>query len=296
MYILTRRLFLKLLLFLPALAGGCSFLNKSVRKLVYTSDVHTSLPEGRFSFMTQRYEDFLEKYSHEKCMLFINGDFVDNAYIQDGKVVGGNETYQAKETKYFMEKTAKLMSEHDNSLLLNFGSGHDFGNLSLSEKLTKQNRFGKYKWGGVDLIWFTVKKAVFSNSDSSQSNILHQEDYAALESMLATSNNCILFSHIPLRTQESFRLGKWANETNLTIPKSDKIYEIIEKYSDRIIAIFQGHIHQSYKSSCYNIPVFSFPFIQNYCYCEIIQHEKYIQIVSKNSKVDNENIFFKHYF
>jgi hypothetical protein len=288
---LSRRLFLKLLLFSPTLTGCYSYKN-TVKKLLYTSDVHVALPEGRLSFMTQRYEDFLKKYSNENCMLFINGDFIDNAYVRDGKVVGGGYVYQEKETKYFLAKTVKFFSEHKKDLLLNFGSGHDFGNLSLSEKLTKQTRIGRYLWGGIDLIWFTVQKSAFSANKPIKSNVLSQDEYTKLESLLATSNNCILFSHIPFRTQKSYRLGKWPGERNLTIPSSDKIYEIVKKYSDRIIAIFKGHIHESYKSYYYDIPLFSFPFIQNNSYCEIIQHINHIEIISKNSKVDNENIFF----
>lgn len=183
---LSRRLFLKLLLFSPTLTGCYSY-NNTVKKLLYTSDVHVALPEGRLSFMTQRYEDFLKKYSNENCMLFINGDFIDNAYVRDGKVVGGGYVYQAKETKYFLAKTVKFFSEHKKDLLLNFGSGHDFGNLSLSEKLTKQTRIGRYLWGGIDLIWFTVQKSAFSTNNPIKSNVLNQDEYTKLESMLATS-------------------------------------------------------------------------------------------------------------
>ena len=36
---------------------GCDNSNK-IKKIVYTSDIHTSLPKGRFHFMTKRYKDF----------------------------------------------------------------------------------------------------------------------------------------------------------------------------------------------------------------------------------------------
>lgn len=274
---------------------GCDNPNK-IKKIVYTSDIHVSLPEGRYYFMTKRYEDFLKNYMHQDNIYFINGDFMDKVYMKEGKVVGGNREYQTKETKYFLDITKSLTSLNKNKVLLNFGAGHDFGDILLSEHLTKQKRIGQYVWGDVDLIWFTSKQAAFPSDNILKSHSLTNSEYKLLEDMLAKSNNAILFSHIPLRTDETFIYGKWANNKNLTIPLSDPLYKIIDKYQNSILAIFTGHIHISYKSQYNNIPIFAFPLISNNAHCEIEQNDKSIKIIPKNSNLENQIIYLKKEF
>ncbi len=288
---LTRRNFIKSHLSLLVIYSllGCK---EKMDKLIYTSDTHVSLPEGRYAFMTKRYTDFLNKFSRDNNLFFINGDFIDNAYSHNGKIVGGDIHYQEKETRFFLELTKQIYKNNGNQLLLNFGSGHDFGSLALSEKLTNQPRLGKYKWKNIDLIWFTIQRGSFSNKNGPEPDLLNHREYVELEKMLAVSNNAIIFSHIPLRTAESFELGKWSKETNLTIPLSDKIYEIIHRHSSRIVAIFTGHIHKSYKSYYGDIPIFSFPFMENDCHCEIVQKRDRLELFPRNSTVENEIIHF----
>ena len=149
---------------------GCDNTTK-IKKIVYTSDIHASLPEGRFHFMTKRYKNFLKRYRLQDNIYFINGDFMDKVYIQDEKVVGGNRKYQIKETKYFLNITKSLTSLNRNKVLLNFGSGHDFGDLLLSEYLTSQKRIGQFKWGDVNLIWFTSTQASFPSKNISNQTL-----------------------------------------------------------------------------------------------------------------------------
>ncbi len=274
---------------------GCDNPNK-IKKIVYTSDIHVSLPEGRYSFMTQRYKEFLKYYTHQDNIYFINGDFIDNAYMKDRKVVGGNREYQTKETRYFLDITKRLTSLNKNKVLLNFGAGHDFGDLLLSENLTQQKRIGQYKWGNIDLIWFTTKKAAFPSDNISKSHSLTNTEYKLLEDMLSESDNAILFSHVPLRTKETFIYGQWSNNRNLTIPLSDPLYKIINKHENSILAIFTGHIHTPYKSKYNDIPIFAFPFMANNAYCEIEQNNKSIKIIPKNSNSESQVINFKKEF
>jgi len=284
-----------LILILIFLFLGCDNPNK-IRKIVYTSDIHVSLPEGRFHFMTKRYEEFLKNYMHQDNIYFINGDFMDKAYMKEGKVVGGNREYQTKETKYFLDITKSLTSLNKNKVLLNFGAGHDFGDLLLSEYLTKQKRIGQCRWGDVDLIWFTSKQAAFSSDNISKSHSLTNSEYKLLEEMMAKSNNAILFSHIPLRTDETFIYGKWSNNRNLTIPLSDPLYRIIDKYQNNILVIFTGHIHTVYQSQYRNIPIFSFPLISNNAHCEIEQANNAIKIIPQNSSLESKTIKLKKEF
>ena len=270
---------------------GCDNPNK-IKKIIYTSDTHVSLPEGRYSVMTQRYEDFLKHYTYQDNIYFINGDFIDNAYKKGGRVVGGNREYRTKEIKYFLDTTKRLTSLNKNKVLLNFGPGHDFGDLSLSENLTQQKSIGQYKWGNIDLIWFTSHKASFPRDNISQSHALTNSDYKHLDAMLSKSNNAILFSHVPIRTKETFTYGQWPNNANLTIPLSDPLYQIINKHQNKILAIFTGHIHTTYKSQYKDIPVFSFPFIGNNSHCEIVQNSQSIKIIPKNSNLESQVIDF----
>ena len=274
---------------------GCDNPNK-IKTIIYTSDIHVSLPEGRYSFMTKRYEEFLRSNTHKDNIYFINGDFIDNAYVKDKKVVGGNREYQTKEIRYFLDITKRLTSLNKNEVLLNFGAGHDFGDLLLSENLTQQKRIGQYKWGNIDLIWFTVKKAAFPSDNISKSHVLTNSEYKLLEDMLSESDNVILFSHIPLRTNDTFIYGQWSNNRNLTIPLTDPLYKIINKHQKNILAIFTGHIHTSYKAKYKDIPIFAFPFMDNNTYCEIEQSDKSIKIIPNNSNLAHEVVYLKKEF
>jgi hypothetical protein len=124
-----------------------------------------------------------------------------------------------------------------------------------------------------------------------QSNVLTNDEYKILESMIAGSNNVLLFSHIPIRTQKSYKYGKWHNNQNLTIPLNDKLYTILEKYQNKIKAFFSGHIHKSFVDYYKKIPVLSFPFMDNFSYCEILLRENQLIIFPKNSSVDQISIW-----
>ena len=274
---------------------GCDN-TKKIQKIIYTSDIHVSLPKGRFNYMTQKYINLLNKYKMQNNIYFINGDFIDKAYFKDGKIIGGNRDYQIKETKYFLNLTKELTSFKKNKILLNFGVGHDFGDLLLSEMLTQQKRIGRYKWGNIDLIWFTSQQATFPSNNSIKSHCLSNSEYKLLEDMLVASDNAILFSHIPLRTTQTFTYGKWANNRNLTIPLSDPLYKIIDQNKNKILAIFSGHIHTTYESKYKSIPIYSFPFMHYESFCEIEQNKFSIKISPKQLGLQKLNFKSKIYY
>jgi hypothetical protein len=269
---------------------GCNESQSVEEKIIYTSDIHFSLPDGRYNFMTQRFKELLKLYSSERNIYFINGDFIDNAYINNEQIVAGDLNRQKKETKYFLDSTREIISLKNSKLLLNFGTGHDFGNLTLAEELTNQKSIGHFKWGEVNLVWFTVTKAAFKNDNNSGSTVLTNKEYMLLEDMLQNYKNILLFSHIPLRTQKTFTYGKWANGMNLTIPSDDQIYQIINENKKNILAIFTGHIHTVYVDNYEEIPIFSFPFIEHNSYCEIVKYKKHITIFPKNVTMKNFKI------
>ena len=75
----------------------------------------------------------------------------------------------------------------------------------------------------------------------------------------------------------------------LTIPASDQLYKILKNHKSSLLAIFQGHIHEEYKTSIFGIPVFCFPFIINNSNCEILQSQDKLEIVSSNNSKLNHS-------
>jgi len=145
--------------------------------------------------------------------------------------------------------------------------------------------------GGCNLVWFTIKKAAFLDSNNVNVQSLDKKTYEFLKKTLSSYKNILLFSHIPLRTPKTFKLGKWSNNRNLTIPLSDKLYSLLDKNKKNILAIFGGHIHKSYISSYQGIPIYSFPFMDNYSSCEIEQMGYYIKITPKNTNIKTQIIY-----
>ena len=87
-------------------------------------------------------------YKLKNNIFFINGDFIDNVYIKNNKVITGDKEYSKKEISLFLSTTKKYLS-NGSKLLLNYGAGHDFSNLEYIESLTKQKHYGIFKWGGL---------------------------------------------------------------------------------------------------------------------------------------------------
>lgn len=249
--------------------------------ILYTSDIHLSLSQGRWKNLTQKFLDFLENEQDLKeYILYVNGDYIDCAYSENGIIKGGNQEYQTQETNLFIGSTKTKFK----SILYNFGTGHDFGDIEIAERLTQTKRIGSYQWGNVTILWFTVFPAAFGNAKA-----LKEDEYLLLDKFLNNSKNVLLMTHVPLRTKVSYELGKWSNGTNLTIHDSDQLYEILKNHKSSVLAIFQGHIHKEYKTSIFEIPVFCFPFIMNNSHCEILQSQNKLEIISSNNSKLNHS-------
>lgn len=250
---------------------GCED-KKQIKDIIYSSDMHVSLLEGRFAYMTPKYKEFLTKFAKEENIFFFNGDLIDNAYSDTkGKVRAGDRFYYTNELQMFLKLTQELTARYNNKVLLNFGTGHDFGDIELLESLTQTKRIGRYRWGEVDLIWFTVYPSVFYENHNEFKAL--QQDYYILENLLKESKNVILFSHVPLRTKKTYQLGQWPNGINLTIPHNDHLYKIIDNYQENILAVFSGHIHSTYKDNYKEIPIYSFAFMDQESFCRIRQQK-----------------------
>ena len=287
--IFSRRLLIRLALAL----GSTIFLWKILKRkkrsrfssILYMSDTHLSLPQGRYSHITPILKKFLESWrkgkDKEEWLLYVNGDYIDRAFFEKEKIVAGDEDYRFQETKLFLDSTKPYFRK----VLVNFGTGHDFGNIEKAESQTQTKRIGSYKWGGVDIIWFTVFPATFGIHPA-----LKYEEYEKLDNLLSKTQNAILMTHVPLRTEDSYEYGNWANGTNLTIPETDKAFSILKKRNAQILAIFQGHIHKQYRSELFGIPVFCFPFIMNSSHCELKQYDRYVHVQCKDEQFDDESL------
>jgi hypothetical protein len=274
-----RRKFIALVLLVLSSFGLINWLRNKRRynelSILYTSDIHLSLSKGRWSNLTKKFLGFLESQGNLKeYTLFVNGDYIDCAYSENGIIKGGNQEYQTQETNLFISSTKNKFK----NVLYNFGTGHDFGNIDIAEKLTQTKRIGSYQWGKVTIIWFTVFPAAFGNTKA-----LKDDEYLLLNKYLNNTKNVLLMTHIPLRTETSYKLGKWSNGKNLTIPHSDRLYQILKEHKNSLLAIFQGHIHEEYKTSIFEIPVFCFPFIKDNSHCKILQSQNKLEIISSNN-------------
>jgi hypothetical protein len=110
--------------------------------LVYTSDIHFSLPYGRWAFINEKYMNFLEQTWANNKIYFFNGDLIDNVPKNKDLRI---DNYREREWDFFLKKTRKILKR--NTILYNYGSGHDFGSISKVENFFKQKHIGKYQWG-----------------------------------------------------------------------------------------------------------------------------------------------------
>ncbi len=257
--------------------------DKRPHYIVVTSDVHLSAPGGRWPFTTDQFKNFLSGLrEYPPDLIFVAGDIIDNAVQTSDGVTAGNEAHWNREIDIYKSFSKYLDSTR---FLQSYGPGHDYGNLNLIQSKIGPER-GSYQWGKYQLVWLTVKKGSFSNEAKNYSNGLTSFDYIWLTNQLSTNQHVILLFHIPLRTKTTYQYGKWSNNSNLTIDPEDPIYKIINRYSDHISAIFNGHIHYPIKSEYNKIPLYICPFIKKGCHCTITATGSLIKV----EHVDCENV------
>lgn len=249
--------------------------------IIITSDIHLASPEGRFyPENNQRFEVFLEFLSdNPPDLLFINGDIIDNAVKdENGRTVNGDIDNWVSE-KLIYDRIKKKYP--DLTFLESLGRGHDYGGkISINNDLA--SRRGVYNWQGYDLIWFTVNRASFLNGILDYNDSMSEEDYRWIEKQLEAARQPILISHIPIKTNKTSMAGDWPNNKNLTIDYRDQLYSVIDKYSHKIVAIFNGHIHEEITTSYKGIPVYLCPFIENGGFCAIEQQGDRVLVKSKH--------------
>lgn len=259
------------------------------KTLIITSDVHLSSPRGRWPKTTDLYREFVTSLKQNPELLFHVGDFVDNVRVINRKINAGDIPYWENEIELYKSINKLLDST---TVIHTYGPGHDFiGEVSIdyAESYTGIPRRGTYRWGGITLIWFSFDQASFEN-DKEGPPVLRQNDYTWLDEQLSKTSNALLLWHVPIRTPETFKHGVWPNNSNLTIPKIDKLYSILDKHKERIKAIFNGHIHKPIKSSYKNIPVYLCPFYGSGCHCQLAQTTNMISISPKKCGISSMTI------
>jgi len=252
--------------------------------LLITSDIHLSAPGGRWPHTTVDYRSFINSMNDHPDLLFIVGDFVDNVVLKNGKPSPGGRDHWKSEVSIFNDINRTLT---DTIVLHTYGAGHDFiesVSLEFAETNTGVPENGHRRWQNVDLIWFTVRPAVFRNTGSNPP-ALTQAGYQWLDTVLKQSHNAILLWHVPIRTPNTERLGQWPGDTNLTIPPSDQLYRLLDRHRSRIVAIFNGHIHKPLKTNYKDIPVFLCPFYKTHCRCLIRQTSDAIHITPEQCRL-----------
>jgi len=245
--------------------------------LLITSDLHVSAPAGRWPQATAAYRSFMESLDEAPEILFVAGDVVDNVVLENGTPRPGGRDHWHAEMRLFDQINSVLAGT---TVLHAYGPGHDFiGAVSLDYAAGARGMpsRGRMRWHKVDLVWVTVRPAVFSNRGSNPA-ALSDEDYSWLEQALMTTDNAVLLWHVPIRTAQTRRDGAWADDANLTIPESDALYPILERHNSKILAVFNGHIHKPSMSGYAGIPVFLCPFFKTGCHCLVRQYEQSVTV------------------
>ena len=129
--------------------------------------------------------------------------------------------------------------------------------------------------------------AVFQNKGPNPA-ALSKSDYNWLDKTLTNTTNIILVWHVPIRTPETQLSGQWHGDNNLSIPESDALYTILDRHKDKILGIFNGHIHQPVKSSYHGIPVYICPFIGSGCHCKLVQKKDAMVIIPESCGLDSQ--------
>ena len=237
--------------------------------LIVTSDTHVSSAEGRWSEATAHFRSFLDSLkANPPQIVFINGDIIDNF---TPRVVRGTLPHWEKDVHEYLSLKAKCEGiDFQGSL----GNGHDFTDEISMEyaggKLCHPR--GSFCWQGFDFVWLSGKVSTFSNEPAARVESFDADDLLWLDNELASKEKVVLLFHVPLRTDDTVERGEWKNNSNLTTPREDKIYAVIDKHLGRIETIFNGHIHHFIESEYKGIPIYISPFYGKGHHCKISVH------------------------
>jgi len=247
--------------------------------LIITSDLHLSNPLGRWPENTRHFNNFLKYLSHLKhniSAIVTVGDIIDNF---DGHAAG-DENYWLSEINLYKDMIKEFPQYR---FYQSFGIGHDYGSISRLEMELGSSKRGSFFWEHITFIWFDINRASFPDESERYVNSMTEDEYQWLSSEIKKSKMAILLFHIPIRTKETWELGKWGTSANLTIDPRDSIYQIIRQNRDKIIAIFNGHIHSAVKSNYIGIPIYICPFMYRGSYCIL---------TSENGRLTIDQLFY----
>lgn len=254
--------------------------------VVVTSDIHVSSEAGRLQQGNVLFQDFIKKIkseAHKPAMIFIVGDIVDNGLAFRQGVVPGPLEHWRRDVKKYLEMGKELAGI---PFVHAFGAGHDYGAANVTRDaavaLLGQKR-GFVDWQDVRFIWFDISRGAFSTTERGHGeNVLADHEMEWLATMIRTARHkVILLSHVPVRTPETLEAGIWFNGTNLTIPSADALYKLLYDNQEKILAIFNGHIHKAMTARLGSIPVYLCPLLPEGSYCTVTK--------SKNGSVAIEH-------
>ena len=230
--------------------------------MIVTSDTHVSCPDGRWPQATSHFKAFLSSLKTDPPeILFVNGDIVDNIVIEKGKPVVGTVQHWEKDVAAYrsaiepykeIDFRGSLGPSHD------FGGDGDIPKALAGDKLCSPR--GSFTWQGFDFVWISGKLHSFSNVPAKREESFDPDDLRWLDRELAGKKRVILLFHVPLRTVETAKHGRWAGNRNITIPPEDQIYDVIDRHLDKIELIFHGHIHHVIETEYKGIPIRMSPF------------------------------------
>lgn len=242
--------------------------------IIVTSDIHVSSAGGRWQHGNVLFTDFIKKNQgrdRKPDFIFIVGDIVDNSVVTPGGIVqGGSRDHWQHDVEKYRGLCKQLSGV---SIIQTLGVGHDYNGYVTRDEAVKWlgPERGFLDWQGIRFIWYDINRAAFSIEEKDHTrNVLTDEELEWLEKTIRTAKNkVILLSHIPVRTSETSKAGVWSNNTNLTIPANDMLYKVIYDNHEKILAIFNGHIHKTISSRLGTIPVYICPLLPEGSYCKV---------------------------
>lgn len=246
--------------------------------LIIMSDTHVSSPDGRWSHVTARFHSFLEGLKADPPeVLFINGDIVDNVFLDDGKPVLGGLEHWEKDVHAYCSAIAPYKEIDFRGSL---GPNHDFlGDISMAhagERLCTSR--GSFAWQGFNFVWLSGKMHSFSNDPELREESFETDDLVWLDHELDGKDNVVLMFHVPLTTEDTVKRGAWPDNRSIIIPTEDRIYDVIDRHLDSIKMIFNGHIHGLMESDYKGIPLKIAAFYDQGHYCRVTIQDRELNV------------------
>lgn len=266
-------LFSALLLFSLPLTGCRGQGMNDAPYILITSDIHIASDAGRMQQGNVEFSAFLtkiEKTERKPELIFVVGDIVDNARAVGRAVAPGSFANWRQDIERYLQLRNRLPGVRFVQAL---GTGHDYGAHNVSRDVAVKwlgPERGSIGWRGIRFIWFDIRRGAFGAEGEQHQDVLDSEELSWLDTMIRSApTKVILLCHVPVRTPETLKAGAWFNGTNLTVPTSDSLYQVIAAHQEKILAIFNGHIHQALATRLGTIPIYLCPLLPDGSYCKV---------------------------